>query len=279
MTNYREILRLNSLGLNKSQIAEACNCSRTTVIQALRQAEIKCIHYEAIIPKDVFLLVQEELVRRRMVNTGEKGKRHCYSCKHCFSQLVVCGECGEIYRRVHWNNRGCKSVVWRCVSRLKNTGQACHSRTVNETLLEQVAIDAISRALCDKDDFLKYLQVNVAAVITQGENPSPEVIDKRLHELQRELLQKATNKDDYDAIAEEILRLRDLRKQAEVDSVVKDEQLKQINDLQDFIRQQPTNITEFDETLVRRLISKITVFEKSFSVELKSGVSVEIKKE
>ena len=45
MTNYREILRLNSLGLNKSQIAEACNCSRTTVIQALRQAEIKCIHY------------------------------------------------------------------------------------------------------------------------------------------------------------------------------------------------------------------------------------------
>ena len=233
--------------------------------------------HEAIIPKDVFLLVQEELVRRRMVNTGEKGKRHCYSCKHCFSQLVVCGECGEIYRRVHWNNRGCKSVVWRCVSRLENTGHACHSRTVNETLLEQVAIDAINRALCDKDDFLKYLQVIVAAVITQGENPSPEVIDKRLRELQRELLQKATNKDDYDAIAEEILRLRDLRKQAEVDSVVKDEQMKQINDLQDFIRQQPTNITEFDETLVRRLISKITVFENRFAVELKSGASVEIR--
>ena len=33
MTNYREILRLNSLGLNKTQIAEACQCSRTTVIQ------------------------------------------------------------------------------------------------------------------------------------------------------------------------------------------------------------------------------------------------------
>ena len=39
MTNYREILRLNSLGLNKTQIAEACQCSRTTVIQVLRQAE------------------------------------------------------------------------------------------------------------------------------------------------------------------------------------------------------------------------------------------------
>lgn len=45
MTNYREILRLDSLGLNKTQIAEACGCSRTTVITVLRQAEANCISY------------------------------------------------------------------------------------------------------------------------------------------------------------------------------------------------------------------------------------------
>ena len=39
MTNYREILRLNSLGRNKTQIADACDCSRTTVIAVLRRAE------------------------------------------------------------------------------------------------------------------------------------------------------------------------------------------------------------------------------------------------
>ena len=38
-----------------------------------------------------------------------------------------------------------------------------------------------------------------------------------------------------------------------------------IRELQDFICQQPTNITEFDETLVKRLISKITVFEDHFT--------------
>ena len=75
---------------------------------------------------------------------------------------------------------------------------------------------------------------------------------------QKELLKKANQKGDYDAIADEILRLRDMRKQSEVDSVIKDEQMKKINDLQDFIRSQPTTITEFDEVLVRRLISKIT---------------------
>ena len=86
----------------------------------------------------------------------------------------------------------------------------------------------------------------------------------------------ANQKDDYDAIADEILRLRDMRKQAEVDSVVKDEQIRLIQDLQDFIHQQPTTITEFDKTLVKRLITKITVFEDHFTIDFKSGVTLDI---
>ena len=45
MTNYREILRLNSLGYNNSEIADACDCSRTTVIATLRQADAVGIRY------------------------------------------------------------------------------------------------------------------------------------------------------------------------------------------------------------------------------------------
>ena len=45
MTNYREILRLRSLGLNKSQIAAACGCSRTTVIKVLDLATANGISY------------------------------------------------------------------------------------------------------------------------------------------------------------------------------------------------------------------------------------------
>jgi len=69
-----------------------------------------------------------------------------------------------------------------------------------------------------------------------------------------------------------------MRKQAEVNSVVKDEQMRLIQDLQDFIHQQPPpTITEFDETLVKRLIMKITVFEAHFTIDFKSGVTIEIK--
>ena len=45
---------------------------------------------------------------------------------------------------------------------------------------------------------------------------------------------------------------------------------------EDFIRQQPTTITEFDETLVKRLITKITVFEDHFTVDFKSGITIDI---
>ena len=52
--------------------------------------------------------------------------------------------------------------------------------------------------------------------------------------------------------------------------------LKFIQDLQDFIKSQPTTITEFDETLVKRLITKITVFEDHFTIDFKSGITIEI---
>ena len=45
MTNYKEILRLQSLGINKSQIAAALGCSRTTVITVLKKAGEKSLTY------------------------------------------------------------------------------------------------------------------------------------------------------------------------------------------------------------------------------------------
>ena len=142
--------------------------------------------------------------------------------------------------------------------------------------MQNVALQAINRVLCKKDDFLKTLQSNITAVITQSDTLSPEVIDERLHDLQRELLKKANQKEDYDAITDEIIRLKDMRRQSEVDNVVKDEQMKLTTDLQDFIREQPAEITSFDETLVKRLIDRIRVFDKYFMVEFKSGVVIEI---
>ena len=61
--------------------------------------------HEAIIPRDLFLQVQEEMVRRARLETGT-GKRRVYSGKYALSHLVYCAHCGDIYRRTQWWIRG-----------------------------------------------------------------------------------------------------------------------------------------------------------------------------
>jgi site-specific DNA recombinase len=43
-----------------------------------------------------------------------------------------------------------------------------------------------------------------------------------------------------------------------------------------FLREQPTVLTEYDEPLVRQLIEKFTVYKDKFTVEFKSGVTVDV---
>lgn len=232
--------------------------------------------HEAIIPKDIYLQVQEELVRRRVVKTSANGKKRSYSCNHCFSQIVICGECGEMFRRLHWNNRGVKSIVWRCISRLESTGLECHARTINELLLQDVVVKAINQMLGDKSSYQAQLQLNIATVIRASQATAIDSIDEKLMALQQELIQKANSKEDYDEIADEIFRLRELRQKTTVDTAARDEQIKRINDLQDYISQQTTYLTEFDESLVRRWIKQITIWDDHITVELKSDVSIDV---
>jgi site-specific DNA recombinase len=232
--------------------------------------------HPAIIPKEIFMQVQEELVRRRVVHKSPSGRKRTYSCNHCFAQIVVCGECGELYRRVHWNNRGKKSIVWRCISRLENTGLYCDARTVPESQLEQVLVKAINRTLCDKDDFLEILQKNIETVLSQGNDRALADIENRLKDLQAELLKLAVSNADYEKVGNEIYRLRDEKQKALMESANRDEVKKRIADMSTFLREQSTEITEYDESLVRRLIEKVTVYEGKFAVEFKSGVTVDV---
>lgn len=233
--------------------------------------------HEAIIPREIFMQVQEELIRRRIVHTSPNGKNRTFSSNHCFAQMIICGNCGEVFRRVHWNNRGKKSVVWRCVSRLENTGLFCDARTVPESQIEQVLVTAINQALCDKDNFLITLQNNIETVIIHENDQTLATIDKRLEELQTALLKLASSKADYEDVADEIYLLREEKQKVQLENVGCDELKKRITDMGDFLREQPTALTEYDEPLVRRLIEKVTVHENKFTVEFKSGVAVDVK--
>ena len=150
--------------------------------------------------------VQEEMIRRRCVHTGQSGKKRAFSSNHCFSQIIICGNCGEIFRRVHWNNRGKRSIVWRCVSRLENTGLFCDARTVLESTLEEILVTAINTTLKSRDSFLATLQNNIVTVLSKENDEAIKDIEERLNDLQIQLLKLASTHANITQVTNEIYR-------------------------------------------------------------------------
>ena len=83
---------------------------------------------------------------------------------------------------------------------------------------ENVVVQAINTLLGDTSTYQAQLQQNIAKVIRSAQQKTADSIDERLQELQKELLKKANNKEDYDEIADEIFKLREQREKCTVDT-------------------------------------------------------------
>ncbi len=231
-----------------------------------------------IIPRDLYMQVQEEMVRRANLHSGEKRKKRVYSSKYALSSIVYCPKCGDIYRRIAWNNRGKHSTVWRCCTRVEHGPTACDAPTIQESKLQAAVIKAINLTLGDRESMMATLQENVEAVIRQEDEISSKGIEAKLLELQKELLKLTNSKKDYNSVADEIDRLRELKQNALVESAEREGLKQRIRQMREFLEQQSTEVTEYDELLVRRLIEKVTVYDDRFEVEFKSGAKVRIKR-
>lgn len=230
--------------------------------------------HEAIIPKEIFLMVQEEMTRRASVQVNFGGKKG-YSASHAFSQMVFCASCGALFRRIHWNNRNKKSIVWRCTTRLKQKND-CRARTVSEETLSTAFLEALNEIVGESDVYLKRLRENLEIAINTVNPTSAEALSAKMAELQQELINRTKRRENYDDITEEILRLREVQEQKSMDDVTQKEHTKRIKELQKFIQSQPNEITEFDEALVKKLLEKVTVHDDYLEFRFKSGVTISI---
>ena len=232
--------------------------------------------HEPIIPRDLYMQVQEEMIRRANLHSGANRKKRVYSSKYALSSIVYCSKCGEIYRRIAWNNRGKHSTVWRCCTRVEHGQTACDAPTIQESDLQAAVVQAINLALGNRESMMATLQENVETVIRQEDETSSEGIEAKLLELQKELLKLANSKKDYNSVADEIDRLRELKQNALVESAEREGLKQRIKEMREFLEQQSTEITEYDELLVRRLIERVTVYDERFEVEFKSGTKVNV---
>lgn len=231
--------------------------------------------HQGIIPKDLFMQVQEEMIRRANMKAGKK--KRVYSSKYALSSLVFCPKCGDIYRRVAWNNRGKHSIVWRCCTRVQGGPDACDAETILEEDLQIATVAAFNALYSSRDSMVEILKNNIAEVIDSPET-TLDGVQTRLEEVQQELLKKANSKQNYDALVQEIMDLREKKQNIMVEAAEQNGYKKRIAQFEEYLQNFNQELTEYDEQLVRLYIKTVTVYDEHYEVEFKTGFKLNIER-
>ena len=232
--------------------------------------------HEAIIPKELFLQAQEELHRRSNIYTGADKNKRIYSSKYALSTITFCGDCGDIYRRVYWNIHGRKEFVWRCVTRIEQGPEVCKNRTVKEAELYDAVMTAINRLLAGGDNVIRILEENIHSVIGDTTEYKISEINALLEEKQKELISLANKGKDFESLADEIEELREKRQTFLVEDASLSGENERINELIEFVRNNKYRTLRYDDTLVRKIIQNVTVYDDHFVICFKSGIEMEV---
>lgn len=244
-------------------------------------------HHEPIISRSDFNRVQEEMERRsakrtiadKLTKTGQ-GK---YSAKYALSELLICGECGEHYRRVTWTAKGFKEVKWRCVSRIQYGKKKCHSSpTVDEQALHRAIVSAINEFCEVKDDVAKALRESITEVLDPNQNGSIQAAQQRIDELARnmdELIMLATVPEtaenamsDIAKFSEEMKMLREFIETEKAKQTEVQHGSNELSNVLQSLEKEDFALTEYDDIVTRQLIEQITVDTKNtITVRFKGG--------
>ena len=249
--------------------------------------------HEPIIPKELFYRVQEELARRASMNksavTRKKNQKSKFSSEYALTGLLLCGDCGQEYRRVTWSRNGKKKIVWRCSNRLTNGTKNCKkSESLEEGALNRAVMEAINRITRGDGDFVGAFRQNVIRVIgSYSGEQEPDEYDEKIKEKEAEMVALITENarvgsytDEFDEryrrIAEEITILKEEQIETRRKKKLEDSYEQRLKDMDSFLEKQTCQIPEFDNDLVRRLIASIKVVSaKKLIIRFQSGIVME----
>lgn len=247
-------------------------------------------HHEAIIDRKTYNAVQTELARRNALkgNTQKStppSGRSCYTPKYALSDRLICGECGTLYRRCTWVNRGKKHIVWRCISRFDYGKKYCHdSPSVDEQQLQQGILRAINSIMSEKPALVRQVTENLQVVIHPNRSGELTIadIDHQLEILAQEfdtafITVASNNSTDYmerfKAILSQQAELKAKRVELERQQAEDAELTSHIEEAADIMGQAGAAITEWGEYQIRALVESVRILSKDeILVQLKSGI-------
>lgn len=233
-------------------------------------------NHTPIVSQEMFLLVQEEIARRKSKSPASQKKvrtnRGRYTSQYALSERLVCGECGCYYRRVTWNIRGKKKIVWRCINRLEFGKKYCKlSPSISEDVLHNAILRAIKElSQQQKEQTQKCLHDTILQCAAGGLDTSLITLKNQLEQKNRDfdrilemVLTDGVESEFMEAkmsrLNDEILQIKQMIKRQEHETKMQKAKGDKTRDLLAIITDRDFQIAEYSDMLVTRIIEEITV--------------------
>ena len=233
--------------------------------------------HPAIVTREKFNKVQEETARRKTLLPQSRKTALTASgkySKYALTEVMMCGECGSRYKRVTWNIRGKRRIVWRCMSRLDYGKKYCtESITVDEQALQRAIVRALNRFnIEDESTYLMLMKSTIGEAIgINGGSDEIDLLERRIDALNKRMLDLVTlsvqedndaedYEDDFKNISAQIEQLSK-RITAIRENEGEDGELQaRIKEIQDTIDKRKENKDTYDDSIVRQMVECIKVY-------------------
>ena len=246
-------------------------------------------NHQAIISKEIFNMVQDEKERRALLNGNLVGDRNKYSNKYPFSSKVFCGQCGNIFRRRHWNStNNSKKIVWQCKTYIEEGKEACGAKAVDDNVLMNAFVRMFNKIYENRQSFIKTLTENIEMIILQRPNiRETEALDNRIEELKNKLkrlirfqvnnsIDSEVYNEEYKSISLELEEVRKKRLEHDKVNELKDDLKQRVNEIVQTMNSRDSLLEEFDDEIFDALIEKIEILTPAHVfLKLSSGWRVE----
>lgn len=250
--------------------------------------------HDAIVTKEVWDRVQAEMENRANIykhkTNNRKGR---YSAKYPYSSKLICGKCGDTFKRKIWNKHkdGTYTHCWGCSNRFDNGVSACDNKMIPEYILDAIMGKIIDSLKQNKDEVLMALDMAL------NESIKDKDYTKQINDLELEI-KKIKNRDDslLDLMLDGTITkeaYKDKKQKIDNDLKVKEELLKSylnidksISDSKEKIKKifnvingnLDLNNTDIFNDTVREILSKIVIHDReNYEVYLNVETSFKVK--
>jgi len=242
--------------------------------------------HQAIISRKDFEKAQELMVERAKSKGNIEGNREKYLKRYVFTSTIVCGHCGNTYKR-HLDNCGnaAESACWVCSTYIIGRKISCNVGRIKEETIKGLFVRAFNRLYTDRVELLgdykaklereKFTEIDQERIVKLDEEIESLIQQERaLYFIEGKGY--AVLKTEHEKLVGRLTQFQTERSTWMLELAKRDSRIARTLELETILDSQGGKLLEFSEDLYTAIIEKIVVKERTcLEFYLKNGLRFE----